>query len=69
MVFSQAPSIPSIQYKPSENCAYSMLVNKITGKPPPIKGQPIPPPPPPPLEISVQQIPPPGYYPPMPPVS
>lgn len=33
----QAPSIPSIQYKPSADCAYSMLVNKITGKPPPSK--------------------------------
>ncbi|KYN00474.1 Protein suppressor of white apricot [Cyphomyrmex costatus] len=32
-----APSIPSIQYKPSADCAYSMLVNKITGKPPPSK--------------------------------
>ncbi|XP_076619773.1 suppressor of white-apricot isoform X2 [Colletes latitarsis] len=32
-----APSIPSIQYKPSADCAYSMLVNKITGRPPPSK--------------------------------
>lgn len=50
-----APSIPSIQYKPSENCAYSMLVNKITGKqqPPPSDNS-----------IPVQQIPPSGYYPP-----
>ncbi|XP_076236124.1 suppressor of white-apricot [Calliopsis andreniformis] len=37
-----APSIPSIQYKPSADCAYSMLVNKITGKPPPSKIQQIP---------------------------
>ncbi|XP_029043060.1 splicing factor, suppressor of white-apricot homolog isoform X1 [Osmia bicornis bicornis] len=35
-----APSIPSIQYKPSADCAYSMLVNKITGKPPPSKAPP-----------------------------
>ncbi|XP_017755130.1 PREDICTED: protein suppressor of white apricot isoform X1 [Eufriesea mexicana] len=35
-----APSIPSIQYKPSADCAYSMLVNKITGKPPPSKAVP-----------------------------
>ncbi|XP_044002350.1 splicing factor, suppressor of white-apricot homolog isoform X2 [Aphidius gifuensis] len=50
-----APSIPSIQYKPSENCAYSMLVNKITGKQQP---------PPSDIQMPVQQIPPPGYYPP-----
>lgn len=29
----QAPSIPSISYKPSADCAYSMLVNKIAGIP------------------------------------
>ncbi|XP_016839599.1 splicing factor, suppressor of white-apricot homolog isoform X2 [Nasonia vitripennis] len=34
-----APSIPSINYKPSADCAYSMLVNKITGKPPASKLQ------------------------------
>lgn len=28
----QAPSIPSINYKPSAHCAYSMLVNKIKDK-------------------------------------
>ncbi|KAL7303293.1 hypothetical protein TKK_0004485 [Trichogramma kaykai] len=61
-----APSIPSINYKPSKDCAYSMLVNKITGKPPPVnrvsspsqpqpqppQGEVIPPPPMPPY----------GYY-------
>ncbi|KAK0167449.1 hypothetical protein PV327_004846 [Microctonus hyperodae] len=51
-----APSIPSIQYKPSADCAYSMLVNKITGKPPAARA---PPPPPPPLEVPMQPIPPP----------
>jgi hypothetical protein len=30
---SQAPSIPSITYRPSADCAYSMLVSKIKGKP------------------------------------
>jgi Surp module len=30
---SQAPSIPSISYRPSADCAYSMLVSKIKGKP------------------------------------
>ncbi|XP_011498257.1 PREDICTED: splicing factor, suppressor of white-apricot homolog [Ceratosolen solmsi marchali] len=46
-----APSIPSINYKPSADCAYSMLVNKITGKPPSKIQQPevIPPPPIPPI--------------------
>ncbi|XP_075232655.1 uncharacterized protein LOC142331003 [Lycorma delicatula] len=29
--FNLAPSIPSINYKPSTDCAYSMLVNKIRG--------------------------------------
>ncbi|XP_011305382.1 splicing factor, suppressor of white-apricot homolog isoform X2 [Fopius arisanus] len=57
-----APSIPSIQYKPSADCAYSMLVNKITGKPPPSRTQH----PPPPPDVPVQQMPPLGYYPPMP---
>ncbi|XP_034935772.1 splicing factor, suppressor of white-apricot homolog isoform X2 [Chelonus insularis] len=56
-----APSIPSIHYKPSADCAYSMLVNKITGKPPPSRLPP-PPPPPPPPEVPVQQMPPAGYY-------
>lgn len=28
----QAPSIPSISYKPSADCAYSMLVNKIKNR-------------------------------------
>ncbi|KAI4495944.1 hypothetical protein M0802_008159 [Mischocyttarus mexicanus] len=50
-----APSIPSIQYKPSADCAYSMLVNKITGKPPPPKIPQI-------LDVSVQQMPTSGYY-------
>ncbi|XP_014213562.1 splicing factor, suppressor of white-apricot homolog isoform X2 [Copidosoma floridanum] len=54
-----APSIPSINYKPSADCAYSMLVNKITGKPPTaktaLKPEVIPPPPLPPM----------GYYHPM----
>ncbi|XP_020285147.1 splicing factor, suppressor of white-apricot homolog isoform X2 [Pseudomyrmex gracilis] len=55
-----APSIPSIQYKPSADCAYSMLVNKITGKPPPSKA-------PPPADPAVQQpIPSAGYYPSLP---
>ncbi|XP_011345845.1 splicing factor, suppressor of white-apricot homolog isoform X2 [Ooceraea biroi] len=55
-----APSIPSIQYKPSADCAYSMLVNKITGKPPPSKV--------PPLDPAVPPVPPSaGYYHPMPP--
>ncbi|XP_046469261.1 splicing factor, suppressor of white-apricot homolog isoform X1 [Neodiprion pinetum] len=51
-----APSIPSIQYKPSADCAYSMLVNKITGKPPPprIPHQ---------VEIRAQPSPPASYYP------
>ncbi|XP_066599709.1 splicing factor, suppressor of white-apricot homolog isoform X2 [Prorops nasuta] len=51
-----APSIPSIQYKPSAHCAYSMLVNKITGKPPPSKVPQLP-------EPSMQPASPsPGYY-------
>ncbi|XP_043489382.1 splicing factor, suppressor of white-apricot homolog isoform X2 [Polistes fuscatus] len=50
-----APSIPSIQYKPSADCAYSMLVNKITGKPPPPKIPQL-------LDVSVQQMPTSGYY-------
>lgn len=58
-IVPQAPSIPSIQYKPSADCAYSMLVNKITGKPPPPK---VPPPLPP--EVPVQSVQPPGYFPP-----
>ncbi|XP_067212675.1 splicing factor, suppressor of white-apricot homolog isoform X2 [Linepithema humile] len=57
-----APSIPSIQYKPSADCAYSMLVNKITGKPPPSKAPQV-------LDPGVQPIPSAGYYPPMPPQS
>ncbi|XP_029155740.1 splicing factor, suppressor of white-apricot homolog isoform X2 [Nylanderia fulva] len=53
-----APSIPSIQYKPSADCAYSMLVNKITGKPPPSKVPQI-------LDPTMQPMPPSaGYYPP-----
>ncbi|CAL1689604.1 unnamed protein product [Lasius platythorax] len=55
-----APSIPSIQYKPSADCAYSMLVNKITGKPPPSKIPQI-------LEPTMQPMPSAGYYHPMPP--
>ncbi|XP_043482392.1 splicing factor, suppressor of white-apricot homolog isoform X2 [Leptopilina heterotoma] len=55
-----APSIPSIAYKPSADCAYSMLVNRITGKPPPSKVPPQPEVPAPPLPIS-------GYYQGMPP--
>ncbi|XP_015113112.1 splicing factor, suppressor of white-apricot homolog isoform X1 [Diachasma alloeum] len=58
-----APSIPSIQYKPSADCAYSMLVNRITGKPPPSR---VPPPLPPPEVPAQQVVPPLGYYPPMP---
>ncbi|XP_032663725.1 splicing factor, suppressor of white-apricot homolog isoform X3 [Odontomachus brunneus] len=54
-----APSIPSIQYKPSADCAYSMLVNKITGKPPPSKV-------PQTLDTTVQLMPSAGYYHPMP---
>ncbi|KAF7384652.1 hypothetical protein HZH68_014264 [Vespula germanica] len=50
-----APSIPSIQYKPSADCAYSMLVNKITGKPPPPKIPQL-------LDVGVQQMPTSGYY-------
>ncbi|XP_011262451.2 splicing factor, suppressor of white-apricot homolog isoform X2 [Camponotus floridanus] len=55
-----APSIPSIQYKPSADCAYSMLVNKITGKPPPSKV-------PQALDPTMQPMPTAGYYHPMPP--
>ncbi|XP_024944748.1 splicing factor, suppressor of white-apricot homolog isoform X2 [Cephus cinctus] len=51
-----APSIPSIQYKPSADCAYSMLVNKITGKPPPSKM------PPQQTEVPAQPMPPPTEY-------
>lgn len=51
-----APSIPSIQYKPSADCAYSMLVNKITGKPPPSKTAPV-------HEVPTQPVATPGYYP------
>ncbi|XP_058790335.1 splicing factor, suppressor of white-apricot homolog isoform X2 [Phymastichus coffea] len=56
------PTIPNISYKPSSDCAYSLLVNKITGKPPAIKTQMqpeeiIPPPPQPPAT----------FFPPMPP--
>ncbi|XP_012266372.2 splicing factor, suppressor of white-apricot homolog isoform X2 [Athalia rosae] len=54
-----APSIPSIQYKPSADCAYSMLVNKITGKPPPPRT-------PQQIEIPPQPLSPAGYYPPIP---
>lgn len=61
-IVPQAPSIPSIQYKPSADCAYSMLVNKITGKPPAARA----PPPPPPPEVPMQPIPPPQYYQPAP---
>ncbi|XP_033211076.1 splicing factor, suppressor of white-apricot homolog isoform X3 [Belonocnema kinseyi] len=50
-----APSIPSIAYKPSADCAYSMLVNRITGKPPPSK-TPLPP------EVPVQPMAMSGYY-------
>lgn len=57
--FFQAPSIPSIQYKPSADCAYSMLVNKITGKPPPSRI------PAPPQEPTVQPTAATGYYHPM----
>ncbi|XP_019698836.1 splicing factor, suppressor of white-apricot homolog isoform X2 [Harpegnathos saltator] len=55
-----APSIPSIQYKPSADCAYSMLVNKITGKPPPSKI-------PQTLDTTIQPMPSAGYYHPIPP--
>ncbi|GAB1861792.1 Protein suppressor of white apricot [Camponotus japonicus] len=55
-----APSIPSIQYKPSADCAYSMLVNKITGKPPPSKVPQV-------LDPTMQPMPSAGYYHPMPP--
>ncbi|XP_043289502.1 splicing factor, suppressor of white-apricot homolog isoform X3 [Venturia canescens] len=55
-----APSIPSIQYKPSADCAYSMLVNKITGKPPPLR---VPPPLPPEVPVQTVQT---AYYPPYP---
>ncbi|XP_057319868.1 splicing factor, suppressor of white-apricot homolog isoform X1 [Microplitis mediator] len=54
-----APSIPSIQYKPSADCAYSMLVNKITGKPPQSRNPPFSP------EVPAQQVPPSGYCPPV----
>ncbi|XP_074097235.1 suppressor of white-apricot isoform X1 [Cotesia typhae] len=54
-----APSIPSIQYKPSADCAYSMLVNKITGKPPQSKNPPFSP------ELPAQQVPPSEYCPPV----
>lgn len=54
-----APSIPSIQYKPSADCAYSMLVNKITGKPPPSKVPQV-------LDPTMQPMPSTGYYHPMP---
>ncbi|KYN38034.1 Protein suppressor of white apricot [Trachymyrmex septentrionalis] len=57
-----APSIPSIQYKPSADCAYSMLVNKITGKPPPSKT-------PQGLDATMQSMPSTGYYHTMPPQS
>ncbi|XP_024884611.1 splicing factor, suppressor of white-apricot homolog isoform X2 [Temnothorax curvispinosus] len=57
-----APSIPSIQYKPSADCAYSMLVNKITGKPPPSKV-------PQALDPTIQAMPSAGYYHPVPPQS
>lgn len=50
-----APSIPSIQYKPSADCAYSMLVNKITGKPPPPKIPQL-------LDVGVQPLQTSGYY-------
>lgn len=50
-----APSIPSIQYKPSADCAYSMLVNKITGKPPPHKIPQL-------LDVGVQPMQTSGYY-------
>ncbi|XP_023288289.1 splicing factor, suppressor of white-apricot homolog isoform X2 [Orussus abietinus] len=50
-----APSIPSIQYKPSADCAYSMLVNKITGKPPPSRM-------PPQSDVPMQPLITPGYY-------
>ncbi|KAJ8673598.1 hypothetical protein QAD02_004860 [Eretmocerus hayati] len=54
-----APSIPSISYKPSVDCAYSLLVNKITGKPPVTQKQQeesqqpeaVPPPPMPPVGL------------------
>ncbi|KZC11692.1 Protein suppressor of white apricot [Dufourea novaeangliae] len=55
-----APSIPSIQYKPSADCAYSMLVNKITGKPPPSKTQQ---PPETPVQLPATTV---GYYHPVP---
>ncbi|XP_033357887.1 splicing factor, suppressor of white-apricot homolog isoform X1 [Bombus vosnesenskii] len=55
-----APSIPSIQYKPSADCAYSMLVNKITGKPPPSKAPPLH------RESTVQSTTSTGYYHPVP---
>ncbi|XP_076675955.1 suppressor of white-apricot isoform X2 [Andrena cerasifolii] len=55
-----APSIPSIQYKPSADCAYSMLVNKITGKPPPSKAPQVPEPPVQPVATPI------GYYHPVP---
>ncbi|KYM87292.1 Protein suppressor of white apricot [Atta colombica] len=55
-----APSIPSIQYKPSADCAYSMLVNKITGKPPPSKT-------PQGLDATMQSMSSTGYYHTMPP--
>ncbi|CAB3369997.1 Hypothetical predicted protein [Cloeon dipterum] len=32
-VLDSAPSIPSVTYRPSADCAYSMLVSKIKGKP------------------------------------
>ncbi|XP_028045733.1 splicing factor, suppressor of white-apricot homolog isoform X2 [Monomorium pharaonis] len=57
-----APSIPSIQYKPSADCAYSMLVNKITGKPPPSKAPQV-------LDPAMQSVPSAGYYHPIPPQS
>ncbi|KAK2587323.1 hypothetical protein KPH14_003041 [Odynerus spinipes] len=50
-----APSIPSIQYKPSADCAYSMLVNKITGKPPPPRIPQL-------LDVGVPQMQTTGYY-------
>ncbi|KAL0131733.1 hypothetical protein PUN28_002942 [Cardiocondyla obscurior] len=54
-----APSIPSIQYKPSADCAYSMLVNKITGKPPPSKAPQV-------LDPTVQPVSSAGFYHPLP---
>lgn len=45
----QAPSIPNIAYKPSADCAYTMLISKIKGQTAPKVETP--PPPPEPVQV------------------